>query len=220
MYRAVSGEYPERLLPEPGALHGQVASLHGLLISMDGPSVPGYSECGLMITAGKVKGGRSADYRWVNVVDSNAQANSRFRHPTILKVCLFLTHNTAIHSQPFCIPTRCCIPSWGPMLSPSPSLFRHLGRCIDWLTSAAAPISCLQYMALFLRDATSCRYSSSDARRPVVIAGAPDKRGLCCLVSVHAKHISGNRLQVGLGEVIFNIHSCTLPMYFGALSSK
>ncbi|GIL85725.1 hypothetical protein Vretimale_13172 [Volvox reticuliferus] len=93
-------------------------------------------ECGLMITAGKVKGGRSADYRWVNVADSNAQTNPRFRHPTVLK-----------------------------------------------------------YMALFLRDATSCRYSSSDARRPMVVAGAPDERGLCCLVSVHAKHIAGNRLQ-------------------------
>ncbi|EFJ53221.1 hypothetical protein VOLCADRAFT_115803 [Volvox carteri f. nagariensis] len=93
-------------------------------------------ECGLMITAGKVKGGRSADYRWVNVADSNALANPRFRHPTVLK-----------------------------------------------------------YMALFLRDATSCRYSSSDARRPMVVAGAADERGLCCLVSVHAKHISGNRLQ-------------------------
>ncbi|GFR43350.1 hypothetical protein Agub_g4421 [Astrephomene gubernaculifera] len=93
-------------------------------------------ECGLMITAGKVKGGRTADYRWVNVADSNAFANPRFRHPTVLK-----------------------------------------------------------YMALFLRDATSCRYSSSDARRPMVVAGPPDERGVCCLVSVHAKHISGNRLQ-------------------------
>ncbi|KXZ52102.1 hypothetical protein GPECTOR_10g1125 [Gonium pectorale] len=93
-------------------------------------------ECGLMITAGKIKGGKSALYRWVNVADSNALANARFRHPTVLK-----------------------------------------------------------YMALFLRDATSCRYSSSDARRPMVVAGPPDEQGLCCLVSVHAKHISGNCLQ-------------------------
>jgi cell division control protein 45 len=54
----------------------------------------------------------------------------------------------------------------------------------------------MQYMALFLRDATSHRYSSNDARRPMVVAGPPDEAGMCCVVAVHAKHISGNKLQV------------------------
>ncbi len=45
-----------------------------------------YSECGLMITSGKVKGGRNADYRWVNVAESNGLANPRFTHPAVLKV--------------------------------------------------------------------------------------------------------------------------------------
>ncbi|KAG2502097.1 hypothetical protein HYH03_000589 [Edaphochlamys debaryana] len=93
-------------------------------------------ECGLMITANKVKGGRNADYRFVNVADSNAVANPRFTHPTVLK-----------------------------------------------------------YMALFLRDATSHRFSSADARRPVVVAGPPDEAGMCCVVAVQAKHISGKGLQ-------------------------
>ncbi|KAG2445370.1 hypothetical protein HYH02_008835 [Chlamydomonas schloesseri] len=93
-------------------------------------------ECGLMITSGKVKGGRNADYRWVNVAESNGLANPRFTHPAVLK-----------------------------------------------------------YMALFLRDATSHRYSSNDARRPMVVAGPPDEDGMCCVVAVHAKHISGNKLQ-------------------------
>lgn len=39
-----------------------------------------------MITSGKVKGGRNADYRWVNVAESNGLANPRFTHPAVLKV--------------------------------------------------------------------------------------------------------------------------------------
>ncbi len=59
------------------------------------------------------------------------------------------------------------------------------------------PPSLLQYMALFLRDATSHRYASGDARRPMVVAGPPDEAGNCCVVAVAAKQISGKKLQVG-----------------------
>lgn len=53
-------------------------------------------------------------------------------------------------------------------------------------------------MALFLRDATSHRYASGDARRPMVVAGPPDEAGNCCVVAVAAKQISGKKLQVGV----------------------
>ncbi|PNH02035.1 Cell division control protein 45 [Tetrabaena socialis] len=94
-------------------------------------------DCGMLVTNNNIRGGRAADYRYINITETNMVSNVRFTHPTVLK-----------------------------------------------------------YAALFLRDATSHRYNTSDARRPMVVAGPPDELGACCVVAVQAKHTAGNRVQV------------------------
>ncbi len=48
---------------------------------------PPPSECGLLITQGHVRGGKSAAYRWIDLAGSNlVLANARFSHPTVLRV--------------------------------------------------------------------------------------------------------------------------------------
>lgn len=46
------------------------------------------SECGLMVTAGKVVGGKTAPYRFVNLNDTYTSnvGNDRFSHPITLRV--------------------------------------------------------------------------------------------------------------------------------------